>query len=102
LILHQRRVVEGADQMALILEVFQQPLVVDVETQRTSSCVQIRPVDKQSHALVRVKTTKHGRCPRSMSVAPSHVGSRRRKYADGPRRPDAFPKFGLTAYWHNL
>src|SRR4029450_2992249 len=80
--------------VTLFLEVLQQALVVDVEAQRSRGRVQVGPVDKQSHALIRLKSVKHGRCPRISMIAQSHVDSWRWNMADGLRRfrPSQFPK----------
>jgi hypothetical protein len=51
----QRRVVEGADQLAAAHELLPQQLVVDVEPQRLGRRIEVRSVDEQRQPFVSVE-----------------------------------------------
>ncbi len=55
LIVDQRRIIEGPDQLSLATEQREQPPVVDVETQSLGSGIKIGAVDKESDALGRIE-----------------------------------------------
>ena len=53
LILHQRGVISGADEAAVLLEFVQQLAVIDIEAKRFGCGIEIGAVDKQRDAFVR-------------------------------------------------
>jgi hypothetical protein len=55
LILHQRGVVVGPEQVAAFLEAREQLAVVDVEAERARGCIKIRAVDEESNLFTRIE-----------------------------------------------
>jgi hypothetical protein len=61
LIVRQRRVVDGADEVALLAEIGEQPPVVDVEAERARGGIEVGAVDQDGDLFARVE---HGETPK--------------------------------------
>jgi hypothetical protein len=66
LVFQQRRVVEGAQQLAAAHEFLPQKLVVDVEPKRLGRGIKVRPIDEQRKPFVLVE---HRHSPRKYRSA---------------------------------
>jgi hypothetical protein len=77
LVFDQGRVVERANQMALLPEQLQEPLVIDVEAQGLCGGVQVGSVDKECDAFVRIEIHIGSSSPPSAGAGMAAVLDRR-------------------------